>query len=91
VSDLSDKTLIDAIYHDPLATIRALLEAGADAKAPVDDGFPPLIAALSCGRAVPGATARRDVDDRRRRRSGCPLRSRIPIRSRGSRTTGRRW
>ena len=58
-----DKTLVEAIYDGPLGDIRALLEAGADPKAPVDDGFPPLIAALSCGRAVPGAKARRDVDE----------------------------
>jgi len=55
--------LIYAIYHSPLAFIRQLLELGADPKAPVDDGFPPLIAALSCGRAVPGSTPRKDVDD----------------------------
>lgn len=55
--------LVYAIYHSPLAFIRTLLEIGADPKAPVDDGFPPLIAALSCGREVPGAKARRDVDE----------------------------
>jgi uncharacterized protein len=53
--------LIYAIYHSPLAFIRTLLELGADANAPVDDGFPPLIAALSCGREVPGANRRTDV------------------------------
>ena len=63
MKDLPDKPLVDAIYHAPLADIRALLEAGADPKAPVDDGFPPLIAALSCGREVAGAKARRDVDE----------------------------
>lgn len=63
MSDRPDGGLIQAIYDAPLADIRALLEAGADPKAPVDDGFPPLIAALSCGRAVPGAAARRDVDE----------------------------
>lgn len=62
MKDLPDKNLVDAIYHSPLADIRALLESGADAKAPVDDGFPPLIAALSCGREAPGAKARHDVD-----------------------------
>jgi hypothetical protein len=36
---------------------------GADPNAPVDDGFPPLIAALSCARDVPGAKRRTDVDD----------------------------
>ena len=55
--------LIYAIYHSPLAFIRTLLEIGADPKAPADDGFPPLIAALVTGRDVPGATRRTDVDD----------------------------
>jgi hypothetical protein len=55
--------LIYAIYHSPLAFIRTLLEIGADPNAPVDDGFPPLIAALSCTREVPGASRRTDVDD----------------------------
>ncbi len=58
-----DGSLIGAIYHGPLASIRDVLESGADPKAPVDDGFPPLIAALSCGREAPGARARRDVDE----------------------------
>jgi hypothetical protein len=58
-----EDALVEAIYSGPLASIRELLESGADPNAPVDDGFPPLIAALSCGRAVPGATARADVDD----------------------------
>jgi len=55
--------LVYAIYHSPLALIRTLLEAGADPNVPVDDGFPPLIAALTCTRAAPGATRRQDVDD----------------------------
>jgi hypothetical protein len=55
--------LVYAIYHSPLDFIRTLLEIGADSKAPADDGFPPLIAALSCAREVPGATRRTDVDD----------------------------
>jgi uncharacterized protein len=55
--------LVYAIYHSPLAFIRTLLEAGADPNAPVDDGFPPLIAALSCSREVPGANRRTDVDE----------------------------
>jgi len=55
--------LVYAIYHSPLAFIRTLLENGADPNAPADDGFPPLIAALSSGRDVPGAKPRRDVDD----------------------------
>ena len=53
--------LVHAIYLSPLAFIRTLLEMGADPKATVDDGFPPLIAALSCSREVAGATPRRDV------------------------------
>ena len=55
--------LVYAIYLSPLGFIRTLLEIGADPNAPVDDGFPPLIAALSCGREVPGSQPRRDVDD----------------------------
>ncbi|GAB7546063.1 ankyrin repeat domain-containing protein [Cupriavidus sp. 8B] len=50
-----------AIYHSPLSLIRTLLEIGADPR-PVDHaGFPPLIAALSCSLARPGAPARTDV------------------------------
>jgi hypothetical protein len=55
--------LVYAIYCSPLAFIRTLLEIGADPNAPVDDGFPPLIAALSCSRSVPGSKPRTDVDD----------------------------
>jgi ankyrin repeat protein len=55
--------LVYAIYHSPLPFIRTLLEIGANPNAPADDGFPPLIAALSCSREVPGATRRTDVDD----------------------------
>ena len=55
--------LVYAIYHSPLAFIRTLLEIGADPNAPVDDGFPPLIAALSCTREVQGAVRRTDVDE----------------------------
>ena len=55
--------LIYAIYRSPLAFIRTLLELGADPNAPVDDGFPPLIAALSCGREVLGGHRRTDVAD----------------------------
>lgn len=53
--------LVYAIYHSPLPFIRTLLEIGADPNAPVDDGFPPLIAVLSCTRAAPGTTQREDV------------------------------
>src|SRR6476469_9074672 len=55
--------LVYAIYHSPLPFIRTLLEMGADPNAPSDDGFPPLIAALSCTRAAPGAAPRGDVED----------------------------
>jgi hypothetical protein len=55
--------LVYAIYHSPLAFIRTLLEIGADPDAPGDDGFPPLIAALSCARVVAGAQRRTDVGD----------------------------
>jgi len=55
--------LVYAIYHSPVAFIRTLLEIGADPNAPADDGFPPLIAALSCARDVPGAPRRTDVDE----------------------------
>src|SRR5262245_20529745 len=55
--------LVYAIYRSPLPFIRTLLEIGADPNAPADDGFPPLIAALSCAQEAPGATPRTDVDD----------------------------
>jgi len=55
--------LVYAIYHSPFTFIRTLLQMGADTNAPVDDGFPPLIAALSCARDVPGVRRRTDVDD----------------------------
>ena len=50
-----------AIYHSPLPFIRALLEIGADANPDDHSGFPPLIAALSCSRSLPGSPARPDV------------------------------
>ena len=56
--------LVYAIYCSPPAFIRTLLEIGADPNAPVDDGFPPLIAALSCSRDVLDAKPRRDVGNR---------------------------
>lgn len=61
--DTIGSCLVYAIYRSPLAFIRTLLEMGADPNAPVDDGFPPLIAALSCTRDAPGASRRTDVDD----------------------------
>ena len=54
--------LVYAIYHSPLSFIRTLLELGADPNAPVDDGFPPLIAALTCTRPERGVPPRTDVD-----------------------------
>lgn len=56
-------SLTYAIYWSPLRFIRQLLELGANPSAPADDGFPPLIAALSCGRTEPGANHRTDVND----------------------------
>ncbi len=61
--DMIGSCLVYAIYHSPLNFIRTLLEIGANPNAPVDDGFPPLIAALSCTREVPGAERRTDVDE----------------------------
>jgi uncharacterized protein len=55
--------LVYAVYHSPLPFIRTLLEIGADPNAPADDGFPPLIAALSCAREVPGSIRRTDIDE----------------------------
>lgn len=55
--------LVYAVYHSPLAFVRTLLDIGADPNAPADDGFPPLIAALSCAQDVPGASRRTDVAD----------------------------
>ena len=55
--------LVHAIHLSPLSFIRTLLEIGADPNAPADDGFPSLIAALSCGRDAPGARQRPDVDE----------------------------
>jgi hypothetical protein len=46
-----------------LGFIRTLLDLRADPNAPVDDGFPALIAALTCTREGPGAASRTDVDD----------------------------
>jgi len=48
--------LINALYRAPLALVRELLALGADANETVDDGFPPLFAAL--GTAQHDAPAR---------------------------------
>ena len=61
--DAIGQCLVYAIYHSPLTFIRTLLEIGANPNAPVDDGFPPIIAALSTARAAPGTTPRTDVDE----------------------------
>jgi uncharacterized protein len=61
--DTVGSCLVYAIYHSPLDFIRTLLELGADPNAPVDDGFPPLIAALTTLRRAPGSTPRTDVDE----------------------------
>ena len=55
--------LVHAVNRSPTAFIRTLLELGADPNAPADDGFPPLIAALSSAQQAPGATPRTDVDE----------------------------
>jgi len=55
--------LVYAIYHSPLNFIHTLLKIGADPNAPAGDGFPPLIAALSCTRTVPGSRRRMDVEE----------------------------
>jgi len=62
--DTIGSCLVYAIYHSPLAFIRSLLDLGADPDAPVDDGFPPLIAALVTGRqGTPGVTPRHDTNE----------------------------
>ena len=63
MADTIGSCLVYAIYRSPLEFIRTLLEIGADPNAPADDGFPPLIAALSCTRDAAGAVRRTDVDD----------------------------
>lgn len=52
-----------AIYHSPFPFIRELLELGADANGPADDGFTPLIAALGMMRGADGSPARPDALD----------------------------
>ncbi|HEX6660142.1 MAG TPA: ankyrin repeat domain-containing protein [Ilumatobacter sp.] len=50
-----------AVYHSPVAFIAELLDLGADPNCPAGDGFPPVIAALSCATSAPGSPARTDV------------------------------
>jgi ankyrin repeat protein len=57
------RCLTYAIYHSPIALVRALLEAGADPNGQDGDGFPPLIAALSSAVAAPGASTRMDAHE----------------------------
>ena len=52
-----------AIFHGPIALVRSLLEAGADPNLHENDGFPPLIAAISTAREIPGAKRRSDVPE----------------------------
>lgn len=56
-------SLVYAIYRSPFVFIRTLLDLGADPNHPADDGFPPLIAAISKSREAPGITKRDDVDE----------------------------
>jgi ankyrin repeat protein len=51
-----------AIYHSPLAFIRALLDLGADPNYDDLDGFPSLMAALSCQPGL-GSPGRGDIQD----------------------------
>src|SRR5262245_1418021 len=60
-SDGIGECLTYAIYHSPLTFITELLDLGADPNWPSDDGFPPLIAALSCATSAPRPPARDDV------------------------------
>jgi ankyrin repeat protein len=55
--------LIAAIYQSPVDLVRALLDAGADPNAEPGDGYPSLIAALTCAVSSPGARVRTDVHE----------------------------
>lgn len=55
--------LVYAIYHSPLPFIRTLLDIGANPNPSVNDGFPPLIAALSSAQEAPGSQRRTDVHE----------------------------
>src|SRR3982750_2727168 len=55
--------LVYAIYHSPLSFVGKLLELGADPNGPVNDGFPPLMAVLTCARDQPGTKRRNDVHE----------------------------
>src|SRR5436309_2865557 len=55
--------LVYAIYHSPRSFIEELLQMGADPNPRVNDGFPPLIAALSCASDMAGTMRRADLHD----------------------------
>lgn len=55
--------LVYAVYHSPLAFVGELLDSGADPDGKDGDGFPPLIAALTCIVPSPGAPIRHDVPE----------------------------
>lgn len=55
--------LVYAIYHSPRRFIEELLQMGADPNPLVNDGFPPLIAALTCASDTAGAMRRTDLHD----------------------------
>jgi hypothetical protein len=83
--DTIGSCLVYGIYHSPLIFIRTLLDLGADPNAPVGDGFPPLIAAISKSRDAPGTARRDDVDGL----CGCFSRA-ARTRTSAASTTGRR-
>ena len=55
--------LVYAIYHSSLAFVGELLDAGADPNGDDGDGFPPLIAALTCATPSPGTGGRDDLPE----------------------------
>lgn len=63
LGDAFGDVLVYAIYHSPLEFVQQLLELGADPNPTVDDGFPPLLAAISAAQPHPGAMQRVDLPD----------------------------
>jgi ankyrin repeat protein len=55
--------LVYAIYNSPLTLVHELLDADADPTVEDGDGFPPIIAALTCATSAPGAPGRDDVHE----------------------------
>lgn len=53
--------LVYAVYHSPLRFIAELLELGAHPDRDDGDGFPPVVAAISCLRHQQGLPGRTDV------------------------------